>query len=135
MTNQRVRRVGVTALAALAMSLAAGCSTDEVLSVNDPDVVRPESLDDVANLPVYLSSAYAEVLGGYDGGSFEGLVNMSGLLADEFIQTESFPTRFEVDTRNMLVGNSTLVNSLPRAVARARRGGARRAQVRGARAA
>ena len=110
MTNQRVRRVGVTALAVIAMSLAAGCSTDEVLSVNDPDVVRPESLDDVANLPVYLSSAYAEVLGGYDGGAFEGLVNMSGLLGDEFIQTESFPTRFEVDTRNMLVGNSTLVN-------------------------
>jgi len=37
-------------------------------------------------------------------------VNFAGLLSDEFIQTESFPTRFEVDTRNMLVGNSSLVN-------------------------
>src|SRR6185503_1196178 len=52
----------------------------------------------------------SEVLAGYDGGVYEGMINMSGLLSDEFIQTESFPTRFEVDTRNMLVGNSTLVN-------------------------
>jgi hypothetical protein len=94
----------MTALAAL----AGACSTDEVLAVKDPDVVRPEALDDSVNLPVYLASAYAEVLAGYDGGVFEGMVNYSGLLADEFIQTESFPTRFEVDTRNMLVGNSSL---------------------------
>jgi hypothetical protein len=94
----------MTALAAL----AGACSTDKVLTVKDPDVVRPEALDDSVNLPVYLASAYAEVLAGYDGGVFEGMVNYSGLLADEFIQTESFPTRFEVDTRNMLVGNSSL---------------------------
>jgi hypothetical protein len=94
----------MTALAAL----AGACSTDEVLAVKDPDVVRPEALDDSVNLPVYLASAYAEVLAGYDGGVFEGMVNYSGLLADEFIQTESFPTRFEVDTRNLLVGNSSL---------------------------
>lgn len=90
------------------MFFAVACSTDDVLSVNDPDVVRPESLNDPANLPVLLSSAYAEVLAGYDGGTFEGMVNYSGLLSDEFIQTESFPTRFEVDTRNMLVGNTSL---------------------------
>jgi hypothetical protein len=94
----------MTALAAL----AGACSTDKVLTVKDPDVVRPEALDDSVNLPVYLASAYAEVLAGYDGGVFGGMVNYSGLLADEFIQTESFPTRVEVDTRNMLVGNSSL---------------------------
>jgi len=103
-----IRRARMAALAALAVTLAAGCKTDEVLSVNDPDVVRPEALNDAANLPVYLSSAYSEVMAGYDGGNFEGLVNISGLLSDEFIQTESFPTRFEVDTRNMLVGNTSL---------------------------
>ena len=110
MTNMTVRRAGLAALTALAISLAAGCSTDEVLTVSDPDVVRPEAINDPAALPVYLTSAYAEVLAGYDGGVYEGMVNMAGLLSDEFIQTESFPTRFEVDTRNMLVGNSTLVN-------------------------
>jgi hypothetical protein len=108
MTNPIFRRRTCNALAALAMILAAGCSTDEVLSVQDPDVVRPGSLNDPANLPVLLTSAYAEVLAGYNGGTFEGIVNYSGLLADEFIQTESFPTRFEVDTRNMLVGNTSL---------------------------
>src|SRR5215216_2770096 len=110
MTTHRFRRAGMIAVTAVAMSLAGGCSTDEVLSVNDPDVVRPEGLDDPANLPVYLASAYAEVMGGYDGGVYEGIVNYAGLFSDEFIQTESFPTRFEVDTRNMLVGNSSLVN-------------------------
>ena len=98
---------GLTALA-IAMSFAAACSTDEVLSVKDPDVVRPDALNDPANLPVFLASAYAEVTAGYDGGTFEGIVNYSGLFSDEFIQTESFPTRFEVDTRNMLVGNTSL---------------------------
>jgi hypothetical protein len=110
MTTHRFRRAGIAAAAALALAVAAGCSTDEVLSVNDPDVVRPEALNDPANLPVYLASAYAEVMGGYDGGVYEGIVNYAGLLSDEFIQTESFPTRFEVDTRNMLTGNSSLVN-------------------------
>jgi len=95
--------------AALALvAVAAGCSTDKVLSVKDPDVVRPEALNDPANLPVFLASAYAEVMAGYDGGTFEGMVNYSGLLSDEFIQTESFPTRFEIDTRNMVVGNTSL---------------------------
>jgi hypothetical protein len=41
-----VRRAGLAALTALAMSLAAGCSTDEVLTVSDPDVVRPEAIND-----------------------------------------------------------------------------------------
>lgn len=108
MITMTVRRAGMAALAALTAMFAAGCSTDKVLSVQDPDVVRPEALNDPANLPVYLASAYSEVIAGYDGGNFEGLVNYSGLLSDEFIQTESFPTRFEVDTRNMLVGNTSL---------------------------
>ena len=47
-----------TALAAL----AAGCNTDDLLDVQDPDVVRPPTLNDPANLGVFLSSAYAEVL-------------------------------------------------------------------------
>ena len=109
MTNPMFRRRSRNTLAAFTLLLAAGCSTDEVLNVEDPDVVRPGALNDPANLPVLLTSAYAEVLAGYNGGTFEGVVNYSGLLADEFIQTESFPTRFEVDTRNMLVGNSSLL--------------------------
>src|SRR4029079_5200573 len=84
MHSVTLRRAGMAALAALAMTAAAGCKTDEVLSVNDPDVVRPEALNDPATLPLYLTSAYSEVMAGYDGGSFEGLVNYSGLLSDEF---------------------------------------------------
>ena len=109
MTIRFIRRARSAALIAVA-AFGAACSTDEVLSVKDPDVVRPGGLNDPANLPVFLASAYAEVMAGYDGGVYEGLVNYSGLLSDEFIQTESFPTRFEVDTRNMVVGNSSLVN-------------------------
>ena len=107
MTNRMLPRALCAALAAVVVA-ATACNTDEVRSVKDPDVVRPEALDDPANLPVYLASAYAEVMAGYDGGTFEGMVNYSGLFSDEFIQTESFPTRFEVDTRNMLVGNTSL---------------------------
>jgi hypothetical protein len=109
MTIRFIRRARSAALIAVA-ALGAACSTHEVLAVKDPDVDRPGGLNDPANLPVFLASAYAEVMAGYDGGAFEGIVNYSGLLSDEFIQTESFPTRFEVDTRNMAVGNSSLVN-------------------------
>jgi len=109
MSISRFRRASRTVLTAIAVTVAAAaCNTDEVLSVQDPDVVRPGALEDSTSLAIWLTSAYAEVLSGYDGGTFEGIVNYSGLFSDEFIQTESFPTRFEVDTRNMLVGNSSL---------------------------
>src|SRR5512139_3102674 len=108
MTIITMRRAGARAACALCLAaLAAGCNTDDVLAVRDPDVVRPEALDDPANLPVYLASAYAEVIGGYNGATFEGIVNYSGLFTDEFIQTESFPTRFEVDTRNIATTNTS----------------------------
>ena len=109
MTIPRFRRASRAVITAVAVTVAAAaCNTDEVLSVQDPDVVRPGALGDSTSLAIWLTSAYAEVLAGYDGGSFEGIVNISGLFSDEFIQTESFPTRFEVDTRNMLVGNTSL---------------------------
>ena len=44
MNTVTIRRAGMAALAALAVMAAAGCKTDDVLSVNDPDVVRPEAL-------------------------------------------------------------------------------------------
>ena len=107
MTPYTLRRAATRAVSALCIAAGiAACSTDSILEVDDPDVVRPEALDDPANLPVFLSSAYAEVMAGYNGGAFEGIVNYAGLFTDEFIQTESFPTRLEVELRTITTTNT-----------------------------
>ena len=94
-----------------AMGLAA-CNTDELLTVPTPDVVRPSDLSSASALP----NAYAATVGdfalGYAGSSRageEGLVNMSGLLSDEFYNSETFPTRVEVDMRRTNPINATML--------------------------
>jgi hypothetical protein len=97
-----------TLAAALAASAVAACDTDEILEVADPDVARPDALADTLALPVYLAGAYSDFQVAYNGNNGLNQVNGVGLLTDELIQTESFPTRFEVDTRNMTRTNGTL---------------------------
>ena len=102
------RRAAVAIALTSAMGLA-GCNTDKLLTVATPDVVRPSDLTSATALP----SAYAAAIGdfalGYAGsGASEGLVLMSGLLADELYDAETFPTRIEVDMRRTNPINSTI---------------------------
>lgn len=71
---------------------------------------RPFDLSSAAALP----NAYFAVVGdfalGYAGsGASEGLVLMSGLLADELYNAETFPTRIEVDMRRTNPINTTML--------------------------
>ncbi|HEY9230450.1 MAG TPA: hypothetical protein VIP11_27610, partial [Gemmatimonadaceae bacterium] len=89
---------------AVAMS-AVACNQDELLVAPTPDVVLPKDITGAAALP----SAYAAAIGdfqvAYSGGygtgldNNEGLAQMTGLLADELINAETFNTRIEVDRR------------------------------------
>lgn len=96
---------------ALAGALAA-CSSDEILRVEDPDVVRPENVADSTALPLLLAGALSDFQVAYNGGNgalaTEGQTNMSALFTDEFIQTESFPTRTEVELRGIGRDNTTM---------------------------
>jgi hypothetical protein len=110
--TRRRRALAAVLAAALAAASAAGCSADDILRVDDPDVVRPENLADSTALPLILAGALSDFQNAYNGGnsaiSTEGQANMVGLFTDEFIQTESFPTRTEVELRGIGRDNTTM---------------------------
>jgi hypothetical protein len=103
------RRAAVAIALTGAMGLA-GCNTDKLLTVATPDVVRPSDLSSAAALPNAYNAAIGDFGLGYAGsGTSEGLVLMSGLLADELYDAETFPTRIEVDMRRTNPINSTML--------------------------
>jgi hypothetical protein len=97
----RVLAAGIV-MAAL-WTLAAAC---HLTDVSTPDVVPPEGLTDPAALPTIRSGAIGDFGIAYtgsgaqgSGGTTEGQVLASGLLGDEWINTETFPDRVQADAR------------------------------------
>lgn len=115
----RLTRVGLAgAFAALAG--VAACNTDKLLEVSDVDVVSPGVLVGRSVLPSALAAAIGDfgvALGGSSGS--EGQSQIAGLFTDELINAESFPTRIEVDQRNINPINATML-TIFRDIARAR---------------
>lgn len=102
MTNRSLR----TARAALLAVVAVACSPDRILQVEDIDVALPPAVQGVEALPSLLAGVIGDFGTAYNGGvQSTGLaldlnqVTLSGLLSDELINTETFPTRIEVDQR------------------------------------
>jgi hypothetical protein len=108
----RRARAALATLAGAALAATAACSPDDVLRVEDPDVVRPDNVADSSALPLLLAGALSDFQVAYNGGNgalaTEGQANMVGLFTDEFIQTESFPTRTEVELRGVGRDNTTM---------------------------
>ena len=98
--------------AAFSLVPLAGCN--DPLRVHDPDIVTPGQLDDPATLPTVRAGAIGDFSLGYTGdgadgsGGTEGAIMYGGLLADEWINSETFPTRIEVDARSIHVTNADL---------------------------
>ncbi len=103
-----LRNLGGRALAfivvvAAVWTVGAAC---HLLDVSNPDIVPPVSLTD----PLALATIRAGAIGDFgiaytgsgaqgSGGTTEGQVLASGLLADEWINTETFPDRVQADAR------------------------------------
>jgi hypothetical protein len=90
---------------------ASACYLGDLLDVDDPDVATPGSLTGEDALPVLLAGAFGDFQLAYSGdnaGVTEGMVNLGGLLADEFAIAESFPTRVPIDRRDIDNVNTTL---------------------------
>lgn len=92
--------------AALVAFVAMACSPDRILQVEDIDVALPPAVEGPTALPSLLAGAIGDFGTAYNGGvQSSGLaldlnqVSLSGLLSDELINTETFPTRIEVDQR------------------------------------
>ena len=101
-------------IAAGALFISA-CNTDQFLKATDPDNTPPGALKGASSLPGYRASAIGDFGLAFDGNAlnpdgneYEGLVNMTGLLTDELQNTETFPTRTEVDRRHTQVSNATM---------------------------
>jgi hypothetical protein len=109
----RDRRLTPARLAAAGLlALIAACNSDKLLTVTDPDVARPEALQGASALPAQRAGAVGNFGVAYNGGASDvEQVHLSALLADEFINTETFPTRIEIDQRAMTLANTSLIGT------------------------
>src|SRR2546426_9506443 len=102
-------------------------SCRDPLNVQSPDIVTPDNLNDPRALPAIRAGAIGDFTLAYSGsgaqgsgGTTEGIIMTTGLLGDEWINSETFPTRIEVDARRIQVNNATM-QTVFRDLSRARR--------------
>lgn len=90
--------------------LPQACSTDRILAVDHPNVIDPSKLNSAAGA----AAAYAGAIGDFayandgDNGVIEGQILVTGVMSDEYIDSETFPTRIEYDSRGISERNGTL---------------------------
>jgi hypothetical protein len=106
-----------TAVIALAVLPAVACTTDEILSVTDPDIIPPVSVPSPAGANATRLGALARLNTATSGG--ESLFLLGGLFADEWNNGDSFIARQEIDQRVITIENSFLTTA-NRALHRAR---------------
>jgi hypothetical protein len=99
------------ALVSAAALAAFGC---HALDVQTPDIVPPTSLNDPNALPTLRAGAIGDFEIAYDGsgaqgssGTTEGQVAASGTIADEWVNTETFPDRVSADARTVDPSSAT----------------------------
>jgi hypothetical protein len=99
----RVLALGV--VTAAIWTLVTGC---HLLDATNPDIVPTGGLNDPLALPTIRAGAIGDFGLAYtgsgasgSGGTVEGQVLASGLLADEWINTETFPDRVQADARQV----------------------------------
>jgi hypothetical protein len=113
---------------ALTLPLAVACSADQILDVEDIDVASPGSVSDPAALPAVLAGAVGDFGVSYNGGGDFNQVTLSGQLADELYNTETFPTRIENDQRKQQYQSNGSLQNLFYATHQARASADRAAQ-------
>lgn len=107
--RRRAERTTVVRASAGALALIAvigGCSLDKTLAVSDVDVALPSTVDNAAGLPVLYAGARAELQVAI--GYVDAAVTLPGLMTDELRDIDTFPTRIQVDQRNVDVTNGTV---------------------------
>ncbi|MFL5580562.1 MAG: hypothetical protein ACJ8AO_09315, partial [Gemmatimonadaceae bacterium] len=110
-TLRALRGPARAAVVAVALGGAlAACDVDSLLQVPDPDVATPESVQDPAALPAVRAGAIGDLAIAIAGSNTteDGMVQYTGLLTDELNWAETFPTREQIDRRNIEVINGTM---------------------------
>lgn len=101
-------RFGARLIAPLIVAVAAaGCG--DLLEVTDPDIVTPEQAAGPAAVPLLVAGMVGDFQEAVDG-----LVRYEALFTDEMILSGTFPTRIDVDERDVLtdINNGTLSNDV-----------------------
>lgn len=122
--SREISRRSINAMLVVTCAAVVGCDIDKTLAVRDPDVAPPNALTDVSVLPTLRVSVLSDLQVAMGAGGEDGVVTEGGLLGDELTWAETFPTRGEMDQRNVNPINGTLntiYNSLQRARATADR--------------
>lgn len=107
-STNRLLRAG-TALFAAGALMATGC--DSLVEYEEKDVVPPEAVAGPAGAEALVRNArnaFTLALNGDGNGGLEGIILVSGLLSDEFHQSDTFGTRVDVDFRAPDLSNATL---------------------------
>jgi hypothetical protein len=112
-TTSHVRRrnrrflAAMTAMVALLALPMVGCG--DLLEVVDPDIVTPENLEDDLGLTTLRNGAVSNFQQAWSANQAgDNIVVFSGLMTDEWFHSGTFPTRQEVDRRELQVENTTL---------------------------
>lgn len=105
------RATGAFALASFVVILMAACSS--ALDVKDPDVINPGDVNNADGAVAAYNGAIGDFTFANDGdqGAQEGMVLISGVMADEYFDAETFPTRIEYDSRAINENNGTLTTA------------------------
>jgi len=111
-----LERVAVGAALA-GVAVLGACNEQDLLNVPTPDVVLPKDINGASALPAAYAAAVGDFqvayAGGYGNGldNNEGIAQITGLLADELADAETFNTRIEVDRRATKPINSTTLQT------------------------
>ncbi len=97
------------ATAVAAAVLLTSCSATEILEVLDPDIVNPTDVQSVAGADAVRLGALARLNAATSGE--ESLFLLGGLLADEWINGDSFIARQEIDQRTITRENLFLTTA------------------------
>jgi starch-binding outer membrane protein, SusD/RagB family len=106
---QTLRRACI--LAAFAATVGIACSPSEVLDITDPDIIDPTAVNSAAGAVALYAGAIGDFSFGIvgDNGGQEGLIEVGGMITDEMMHTETFPTRLEYELRAIDDRNGTLL--------------------------
>ena len=104
-----LNRISLVLAVALGLPLG-GCSIDDLLRISSPNAIDPGKLDNASGAAALRAGAIADFAFAIDGdgGGTEGQSLVSGLLADEWRNSDTFGTRQEIDQRAMELANGTL---------------------------
>jgi len=120
-TAVRARRTAVV-FALAVMPVVACSSTDEILSVTDPDIINPADVQSAAGANAVRLGALTrlnQATSGQNTAGTESLFLLGGLFSDEWNNGDSFIARQEVDQRVITIQNNFLTDA-NRALHRAR---------------